>query len=195
MKMKILKKDDFITSKWSGGETTQLYIYPENAVLENRDFLWRISSATFTGLSSKFSNFTGYMRYLLPLEGEITVYHNNDYDRKLIAYDIEYFNGAWETIANNTFNCQDYNFIVKDNCQAELFIGEVGRTYELKPNSMVTLFSKYHFKVDFGLHGSLMSFEANTLLLIEVEEFIQVHLLEQGGPVIFTQIKTGHNCI
>ena len=37
---------DYVTTQWSGGATTQLAIAPKGAVYADRDFLWRLSSAT-----------------------------------------------------------------------------------------------------------------------------------------------------
>ena len=46
MKWKLLTRDDYVTTNWSGGTTTQLAIAPEGAVYGDRNFLWRLSSAT-----------------------------------------------------------------------------------------------------------------------------------------------------
>jgi len=45
MEWKLLTKEDYVTTTWSGGTTTQLAIAPEGAVYADRDFLWRLSSA------------------------------------------------------------------------------------------------------------------------------------------------------
>ena len=45
-KMILKKAEDFVTSKWSGGSTTELYIYPPQAVYREGNFKCRISSAT-----------------------------------------------------------------------------------------------------------------------------------------------------
>ena len=47
---------DYITTRWSGGTTTQLAIAPEGAVYADRDFLWRLSSA---GVDDDYSKFSG----------------------------------------------------------------------------------------------------------------------------------------
>ena len=41
-----LRPADYIVSVWSGGTTTQIAIAPEGARYAERDFLWRVSSAT-----------------------------------------------------------------------------------------------------------------------------------------------------
>ena len=45
MEWKLLTKEDYVTTTWSGGTTTQLAIAPEGAVYADREFLWRLSSA------------------------------------------------------------------------------------------------------------------------------------------------------
>ena len=45
MEWKLLTREDFVSTSWSGGTTTQLAIAPEGAVYAERDFLWRLSSA------------------------------------------------------------------------------------------------------------------------------------------------------
>lgn len=71
MKWKLLTKDDYVTTNWSGGTTTQLAIAPEGAVYADRDFLWRLSSATVELEHSDFTPLPDYDRLLSVLEGEI----------------------------------------------------------------------------------------------------------------------------
>ena len=44
--MRHLTAGDFQVSTWSGGKTIQIAISPEGAAYADRDFLWRVSSAT-----------------------------------------------------------------------------------------------------------------------------------------------------
>ncbi|MFR7871296.1 MAG: HutD family protein, partial [Fenollaria timonensis] len=60
-----------VVSTWKGGKTEQLCIVPEEASLQERNFDLRISSATIDLERSEFSDFTGYRRYLMKLEGDI----------------------------------------------------------------------------------------------------------------------------
>lgn len=145
MKEKIIRKEDFITTKWSGGETTQLTIYPEDAIFSEKNFLFRISSATFTTTESKFSDFTGYQRYILPLEGRLSLRHEGLYNRNLEKYEVEYFDGSWSTFSENTLDCRDYNFIVKNGNPAKMQILNEGDKYIFKPSQLVTIFSTKDF--------------------------------------------------
>lgn len=44
--VELLHKKDYKTTEWSGGLTTELSIAPEGSVYADRDFMWRLSSAT-----------------------------------------------------------------------------------------------------------------------------------------------------
>ena len=58
---------DFSTSKWSGGVTTELFIWPEGASYAERRFDFRISTALVELEESRFTSLPGVERYLTPL--------------------------------------------------------------------------------------------------------------------------------
>ena len=78
MEWKLLDQAGYVTTSWSGGTTTQLAIAPEGAVYGDRDFLWRISSATVELDHSDFTPLPDYHRFLAVLEGEIKLKINGD---------------------------------------------------------------------------------------------------------------------
>ena len=55
MKKRIFKEENYKLSKWSGGSTRELAIYPANAEYLDRDFLWRLSSADSDKEESSFT--------------------------------------------------------------------------------------------------------------------------------------------
>jgi environmental stress-induced protein Ves len=187
VKEKIITKGDFKTTKWAGGETTQLAIYPEDANLADRDFLWRISSATFTGTESTFSDFSGYQRYLLPIEGELSVSHKGLYSRELKKYEVEYFDGGWETSSKNSLDCRDYNFIVKSGYPAKLQILGEGDRYNLKPFTMVTLFSTEDFEIELGMEGEKREIDGFSLYVLETSRMLDIRVTSASEPVRMTE--------
>ncbi len=187
MKIKIIRKEDFITTKWAGGETTQLTIYPEDAVFANRDFLFRISSATFTSTESEFSDFTGYQRYILPLEGKLKLDHKGLYKRELNKYDAEYFDGSWSTYSENTLDCRDYNFIVKNGSQAKMQILNQGDEYSLKSSQIVTMFSMEDYEIQIGDEEKKV--EGFSLLVLETEKEEKITIENATVPVIVTEFR------
>ena len=76
MTIQHLTPSDYITTKWSGGLTTQLGIAPASAVYADRDFLWRLSSATVEDAESDFTALPDYERLISTLEGAIELNHN-----------------------------------------------------------------------------------------------------------------------
>lgn len=75
MRIERIDPESFSQSVWSGGKTTELYIFPEGASYALRRFDFRISSATVDADESIFTPLPGVMRYITPLsEGfELTV--------------------------------------------------------------------------------------------------------------------------
>ena len=188
MKEKIIKKEDFITTKWAGGETTQLAIYPENAIFSEKNFLWRVSSATFTSTESEFSDFTGYQRYILPLEGKLSLYHKGLYGRELDKYEVEYFDGSWRTLSKNTSDCRDYNFIVKSGILANMQILNAGDEYILKKSQIVTLFSMNDFILNVENKGK-RDISGFSLLILETDDKGKIGIACSNSPVIITMVE------
>ena len=79
MSYKIVKKDkaNYSTSAWSGGATTEIQIMPEGSRYADREFLWRLSSATVEVEESTFTALPDYDRLIMMLEGEMDLCHNN----------------------------------------------------------------------------------------------------------------------
>lgn len=61
---------------WNGGRTFQYYIQPKDSNYTNKDFLYRISSATIETEQSCFTQFKGYNRYLVMLDNVLNIKHN-----------------------------------------------------------------------------------------------------------------------
>ena len=71
MKWELITQEQYVTTLWSGGTTTQLAIAPEGAVYADRDFLWRLSSAKVELEHSDFTPLPDYNRLISILSGEL----------------------------------------------------------------------------------------------------------------------------
>ena len=60
--MLLLSKNNALLSKWSGGTTAQLMIFPESSEYKDRDFDFRISVATIDDETSVFTSLPDYHR-------------------------------------------------------------------------------------------------------------------------------------
>jgi environmental stress-induced protein Ves len=187
MKWKIIDKEEFIVTKWTGGETAQLFIYPEDAVFSEKSFLWRVSSATFTSTESKFSDFTGYQRYILPLEGELALSHEGLYNRELDKYEVEYFDGAWTTFSKNSLDCRDYNFIVRNGNLAKMQILSRGCEYFLKESEIVTIFSMDDFVISLENSNERINVNAFSLLILGTDDEEKISIISADSPLILTE--------
>ncbi|MDN2453488.1 HutD family protein [Lactobacillus sp. UCMA15818] len=76
-KICLKRASEFKTTRWSGGQTTELYIYPAGSLYENRDFGFRLSFATVEVDKSKFTSLSGYKRIIMPLTNPIELVNNS----------------------------------------------------------------------------------------------------------------------
>lgn len=110
--------------RWSGGTTQELYISPKSASLQNRDFDFRISSATVEEEESVFSSFPGYLRKLLILEGELMVNHLDHHSVLLKPFEQDLFSGDWMTTSIG--KVKDFNVIYKPHLNPTIELRRVG---------------------------------------------------------------------
>ena len=109
-----LTDTSYVVSAWSGGTTTQLAIYPENAVYGERDFLWRVSSALVELEESDFTPLPDYDRLIATLEGEIVLSHNGGAPLRLRPLEVHAFSGADAT--HSWGRCKDFNLMLRRGC-------------------------------------------------------------------------------
>lgn len=99
----------FSPMKWSGGLTTELFIYPKDAHYAKRDFEFRLSTATVEIQESIFTPLPTIARTLLVLDGEMKLDHKHHHTTVLCAGNIDRFDGGWET--SSIGKCVDFNLM------------------------------------------------------------------------------------
>ena len=133
MKISLFSKKDSKPSIWSGGLTYEYMIYPKTANYTDRDFVFRISSATIEKVPSEFTKFKGYYRYLVMLDNCLDIDVNKE--RKVYEkYEIMEFNSDDEV--TSYANGMDFNWMISEkisrhkleitnsnqNCNAQIII-------------------------------------------------------------------------
>lgn len=93
----LIRKAEQTTSSWSGGTTTQIAIFPKNAVYAERNFTWRISSARVETEESEFTSLPGIWRLIMVLDGEMRLEHIGHHTTHLKPFEQDSFSGAWTT--------------------------------------------------------------------------------------------------
>lgn len=162
MKILHLKAEDFATSRWSGGTTTELLIWPEGADYSRREFAVRISSAVVELAESDFTALPGVLRYITPLAGGFTLTHPGKEPVVMGPLDAPYrFSGEEQT--HCVGKATDFNLMLKGvDGEMRLVTGKVvcarglhafyahekrvftvsGETYTLSPGELLVVFAE-----------------------------------------------------
>lgn len=119
MEQKVFSNDEFVTSKWTGGTTTQLFIHPKNSNYSDRNFELRISIANVEQEDSEFTSLPGYDRKLLILEGGISIAHEGHHSGQMKKFDVDSFQGDWKT--RSAGRCTDFNVMSNEFWNTHLF--------------------------------------------------------------------------
>lgn len=106
-----IKPADYTGSQWAGGKTIQLAIAPPGAAYADRDFLWRVSSATVDLPTSDFTPLPNYERWIMPLTAPITLSHNGGEAISLKPFFSYHFDGSDRTCSAGC--CTDFNLMVR----------------------------------------------------------------------------------
>lgn len=109
--MRIQNREHYIISGWAGGRTTQIAIMPPTAVYGDRDFLWRVSSATVEAEESDFTLLPDYDRQILLLDGSIRLSHSGGPSFRLEPYRVHAFDGGEAT--RSWGRCRDFNLMLR----------------------------------------------------------------------------------
>lgn len=110
MNINLFHKKDCTASIWSGGLTYEYMIYPETARYSDRDFVFRISSATIEKVPSEFTKFKGYHRYLVMLDNGLHIEVNKEI-KVYEKYEIMEFNS--DEVTSYTKGI-DFNWMVSE---------------------------------------------------------------------------------
>ena len=107
-----LTAQDYKVSQWSGGTTTEIFIWPQGANYAPREFSLRISSATVELEESDFTPLHGVMRYIVPLQGSFTLTHPDGEPVMMMPLDTPYrFSGQIPT--HCVGKATDFNLMLK----------------------------------------------------------------------------------
>lgn len=115
MNIKTVKNIDLNPKVWSKGSTSEYFIYPESADYSNKDFLFRISSATIDEVPAVFTKFDGYLRYLVMLDSSIDLEINES--RAVVAkHTIINFSSRNDVTSFSVG--QDFNLMVNESIKS-----------------------------------------------------------------------------
>lgn len=134
MKINIKRKEEQISTKWSGGTTTELAISPETSLYSERNFTYRISSAIVEDEESVFTKLPGVSREIMILEGELELIHKDRYSKHLKPFNTDSFSGEWNTSSKGKVT--DFNLMTMGNTSGKI------EAISLKNNATYNIITK-----------------------------------------------------
>jgi len=137
----VIGRDQCITTRWSGGTTTEWKIYPPGASYAERRFDWRLSTAVLEDEHSSFTRLDGFSRTLLLLSGKCRLTHHGHYKKNLRPLQMSRFPGSWETESDGSGS--DLNLMVGPKVLGHLKVLSLRRALRHRP------------KLPFGAKGQL----------------------------------------
>lgn len=176
MRILHLTEKDYKIGKWSGGTTTELFIYPQGADYAARQFAFRISSAAVDLEESDFTLLEGVVRYITPLSGGFTLTHPGQAAVQMAPMDPPYrFSGEIPTHCMG--KATDFNLMLKgvagsmEICGGDLalapgfysfyatedraFVLE-GQSWEMKAGELLVVFADAESRISLGEGGVIV---------------------------------------
>lgn len=191
MKIIRINADAQTVSRWSGGTTTQLAIFPEGAVYADRDFLWRISSAVVELPESDFTPLPDYDRILMILNGELTLSHDGGEEYTLHALEQTSFDGASHTYSRGQVT--DFNLMMrKGRCTGRVEAGKVdgdGSSLCLNAEYDKHLFYCAGGEVQINVGNENCRLSVGDALLIEGKDDAVQCALHGNGVVVLAEVN------
>lgn len=151
-----------MANHWSGGQTFEYFIAPETASYADRDFEFRISSASIEMIPSDFTRFPGYFRYLVMLDTDLSLEINGE-RRVCLQNEILRFDSNDQVISHTSGT--DFNWMISNSytvhsldLKRELFTSQVDFCLVFALEATVV-----------SINGEILNLNANDCLLIDNE--------------------------
>lgn len=194
--IKIIKKENLSTSKWSGGTTTQLYIYPENELYENRNFKFRISSAKVNLEESTFTKLPKIKRKIMILDGKLKLIYENHYNVTLEKFEQDTFYGDWNTKSYGKVT--DFNLMMDENTDGIIEYINLENEKIINSNknqeykNTTEVFYCLKGKININVNNECKQLEYGDVAIIEYNDKIEIELnnMEQfNSDIIRTKVN------
>lgn len=168
----------FSTKNWSGGTTTELFIFPEGATYQARDFLFRLSTATVEVEASDFTALPSISRKIMILEGQTTLTHAQHYSKLLQKFDTDAFEGDWQT--SSLGKCTDFNLMTRGSASGALrslsIEAEQTIPYQIREKCDFFFVYVYAGKLALTLNQNRELLQKGDLLVLEAPDFAKFEL-------------------
>lgn len=200
MIIKYIKPSEFHTVQWSGGKSTQLYIYPVEADYQEKKFDFRISTATIVSEESNFTLLSGVTRKLMVLEGEIEIVHLAQNSKRLKKFSQIEFPGDWETKSYG--KAIDFNLMTTGSTRGYIEAIVLNKTdkivYKIDPHVYFILFYAYKGTFSINLDTEIIEVALAGLCVVQSPKTnISQIIIEghQNAEIIISPIFIDHETV
>ncbi|PJB57321.1 MAG: hypothetical protein CO098_11920, partial [Bacteroidetes bacterium CG_4_9_14_3_um_filter_41_19] len=179
-------------SDWSGGTTTQLYIFPPDASYQKRNFIFRLSTARVEMEKSEFTSLPGVTRKIMILDGEIRINHQNHYAKNLRKFDVDTFEGDWKT--TSVGRCTDFNLMTTEKISVDLTAVVIEENqlldYPVEPGWDWLIIYLYSGHINMHLDNDFFDLGPGNLLVISNVTSSALHLkAAKKSELVFSKVK------
>ena len=197
MKSILKKEENFSVSAWSGGKTRELAIYPPECRYADRDFIFRLSSATVELDESDFTALPDYNRVLMVLKGSVVLTYDGKRSVHLDELEQDSFDGA--SVTKSFGRITDYNLMFRKGCDGKVDVlrpaldaAEAGNTLETEHSRRIhALYCKEGYCI-VNAGGEQKMVSAGQLFLMDFGEEEPSYSIMGDGVIIRAQV--GHDC-
>ncbi|KRM30668.1 hypothetical protein FC83_GL001804 [Agrilactobacillus composti DSM 18527 = JCM 14202] len=188
MNVEHLSSDSYEVSEWTGGKTTELFLFPELTSYSKRNFEIRISSATIELAESTFSDLTGYRRTLIPLTDPITLIFDNAVKRVNPFQQVQ-FAGSEAVRAHGCTT--DFNVMTSPRWQQHLTVIETNSKISFRTTMVVfyLVYGNLELKIQ-NSKGAVQMIAGDFVAISDAQEPTTVEVL---GQHVFKLLKVELN--
>lgn len=192
MKIEIIRKEEHITSDWSGGTTTQLYIYPKSSNYKKLDFYFRLSSATVDCDESVFTPLKDIKRDIMVLNGEMDLIHKGQYSVHLNSFEQDRFSGNWETISKGKVT--DFNLMTSSSSDGGIqYIGLAkNENTNINTEGSYNMYCLYVYRGDVNIvcDEETFNLKGGDIIIFNLNEKISVSLSgNENCDMVMAKVK------
>jgi len=167
--IEIISPTQFKTVPWKNGkgETIEMVISPDGTL---NNFDWRLSMASVVE-DGVFSNFAGYTRNLILIDGDgINLQHNdNKIDRLTTRLDIATFDGGNKTVGNLHSNeITDFNVIARTSAfDTKVSCQQSSKNLLLEQSDLCFIYSLFN-------DGKLTINDSQAVIILPAQHLMQI---------------------
>ncbi len=175
-----LIKTAYEIKEWSGGTTTEIFIYPEGAEYDQRNFSFRLSTASVEIDETTFTSLPGVKRTLMVLHGKMELSHEGHHTKMLQEHDVDEFDGGWKTTSKG--KCIDFNLMCKGETSGKLrgFAIEKNRFKEFKVSGKLN----FIYVTGGSITINRKTYHPGALVRIKLEAIIQLQAKEHCDFIV-----------